>query len=122
MQLAAQHDLVLHQMDVKSAYLNAPIDCEIFMEQAEGFEIQSKRGEKLVYKLRKFPYCLKQSGRNWNSMLHIHLVENNFVQSPTDNCVYTKHEGDNMVVTVVWVDGLIVGANDPELLSETRQF
>ena len=26
MQLAAQHDLVLHQMDVKSAYLNAPID------------------------------------------------------------------------------------------------
>ena len=37
MQLAAQHDLVLHQMDVKSAYLNAPIDCEVFMEQAEGF-------------------------------------------------------------------------------------
>ena len=55
-------------------------------------------------------------------MLHTHLVENNFVQSPTDSCVYTKHEGDNMVAIVVWVDDLIVGANDPELLSENKQI
>ena len=55
-------------------------------------------------------------------MLHTHLKENNFVQSPADNCVYTKHEGDNMVVIVVWVDDLIVGANDPELLSEKKQI
>ncbi len=27
MQLAAQYDLELHQMDVKTAYLHAPIDC-----------------------------------------------------------------------------------------------
>lgn len=122
MQLAAQHDLVLHQMDVKSAYLNAPIDCEIFMEQAEGFEVQSKTGEKLVYKLKKSLYGLKQSGRNWNNVLHNHLVENNFVQSQTDNCVYTKHEGNKIVIIVVWVDDLIVGANDPKLLSENKQI
>jgi len=41
MQLAAQHDLVLHQMDVKTAYLNAPIDCETFIEQPEGFVVDS---------------------------------------------------------------------------------
>jgi Reverse transcriptase (RNA-dependent DNA polymerase) len=29
MQLAVQQDLILHQMDVKTAYLNAPVDCEI---------------------------------------------------------------------------------------------
>ena len=39
LQMAAQHDLVLHQMDVKIAYLNAPIDCEIYIDQAEGFEV-----------------------------------------------------------------------------------
>ena len=39
--IAAQHDLVLHQMDVKTAYLNATIDCEIYMDQAEGFEVPS---------------------------------------------------------------------------------
>ena len=41
MQLAAQHDLILHQMDVKTAYLNAPIDCETFIEQPEGFVVDS---------------------------------------------------------------------------------
>ena len=51
-------------MDVKTAYLNAPIDCEIFMEQLEGYEKAGKNGEKLVYKLRKSLYGLKQSGRN----------------------------------------------------------
>ena len=37
MQLAAQYDLTVHQMDVKGAFLHAPIDHEIFMEQPEGF-------------------------------------------------------------------------------------
>jgi len=49
MQLAAQYDLILHQMDVTTAYLNAPIDCEIFMEQHEGFEVSSNCDDLLVY-------------------------------------------------------------------------
>ena len=36
MQIAAQNDLIVHQMDVKTAYLHAPIDVEIYVEQAEG--------------------------------------------------------------------------------------
>ena len=64
MQMAAQHDLVLHQMDVKTAYLNAPIDCEIYMDQAKGFEVPSENGGRLVYKLNKSLYSLRHSGRN----------------------------------------------------------
>lgn len=48
MQIAAQHDLVLHQMDVKTTYLNAPIDYEIYMDQAEGFEGPLEGEGKLV--------------------------------------------------------------------------
>lgn len=33
MQMAAQYDLGLHQMDVKAAYLHAPMDCEIYIKQ-----------------------------------------------------------------------------------------
>ena len=53
MQLAVQDNLVVHQMDVKTAYLNAPIDCEIYIEQPEGFEQQDKNGVKLVCKFKK---------------------------------------------------------------------
>lgn len=42
MQLAAQYDLELHQMDVRTAYLHAPFHCEVYMEQPEGFEVKSK--------------------------------------------------------------------------------
>ena len=63
MQLAAKLDLTAHQLDVKTAYLNAPIDCEIYLEQAEGYEVPGK-DKKLVCKLNKSLYGLKQSGRN----------------------------------------------------------
>ena len=122
MQLAAQHDLILHQMDVKTAYLNAPIDCEIFMEQPEGFEIPSNCEEVLVYKLNKSLYGLKQSGRNWNGMLHSYLLENNFVQSGVDNCVYVKQIEDKVTVIVIWVDDLIIGASNDLLLHDTKNM
>ena len=58
--------MVVHQMDVKAAYLNAPIDCDIYGKQAKGYEKVGKNGEKLVCKLNKSLYGLKQSGRNWS--------------------------------------------------------
>ena len=74
-------------MDVKTAYLNAPIDCEIYVEQAGGFETpNSDENERLVYTLNKSFYGLKQSGRHWNMLLHKCLIENNFTQS--SDCVY----------------------------------
>ena len=33
----ARHDLEIHQMDVKTAFLNGSLDCEIYMSQSEGF-------------------------------------------------------------------------------------
>ena len=122
MQMAAQHDLILHQMDVKTAYLNAPIDCEIYMDQAEGFEVPPGSEGKLVYKLNKSMYGLKQSGRNWNHVPHCFLLENDFVQSPVDNCVYTKQVGSGLVAMLVWVDDIIIAASDMVLLSKTKEM
>ena len=48
-----QQNLVLHQMDVKMAYLHAPIECEIFIEQLQGYDKESETGEKMVCKLQK---------------------------------------------------------------------
>ena len=37
MQMTVQYDLIVHQMDVKTAYLHAPFDYEIYIEQPERF-------------------------------------------------------------------------------------
>lgn len=78
MQLAAQYGLEWHQMNVKTTCLQALIDHELYMEQSEGFEVKSEMGAKLVCKLNKSLDCLKQSGRNWNEMLHDYLNQNDF--------------------------------------------
>ncbi len=48
LQLALGQNMEAHQMDVKTAYLNAPINCELYIEQPEGFVKYSETGEKLV--------------------------------------------------------------------------
>ena len=55
--IAALNDLDIHQMDVKTAFLNKELDEEIYMEQPEGFIVPSQ-GKK-VCRLVKSLYGLK---------------------------------------------------------------
>ena len=63
--IAAQKDLHLGQMDVKSAYLHSKIEEEIYLEQPRGFVKKANSGQKLVCKLKKSIYGLKQATKNW---------------------------------------------------------
>lgn len=107
-QLAVQNDWMMHQMDVKGAYLHAPIECDVYVEQPDGFKVN---GDKLVWKLNKSLYGLKQSGRNWNCLLQEFLSELNFKQSSADPCVFYKTEKSETVILLVWVDDIIIEKN-----------
>jgi hypothetical protein len=49
--LAASHGLIVHQMDVKTTFLNGELDEEIYMEQPAGFVANDQEG--MVCKLLK---------------------------------------------------------------------
>ena len=93
------------------------------MEQAEGFETpNSDANQRLVYKLNKSLYGLKQYGRNWNMLLHKCLIENNFAQSSVDHCAYRKEVGEKKVFILIWVDNIIPAASGIEIMNETKMI
>jgi len=57
MALVVHYDLELHQMDVKSSFLNGNIEKEIYMVQSESFEAKSSLHR--ICKLKKSIYGLK---------------------------------------------------------------
>ena len=71
--LAAKDNLLLHQMDVTTGFLNWSLEEEVYMNQPVGFATKGK--EHLVCKLKKNIYGLKQSPRCWNVALADHLCD-----------------------------------------------
>jgi hypothetical protein len=61
MALVAHYDLELHQMDVKTAFLNGNLHETVYMAQPEGFVVNEK--EQMACKLNKLIYGLKQASR-----------------------------------------------------------
>ena len=61
--LTAQYDSELDHLDVKTALLHDDLKEEIYIIQSLGFKVTGK--EKLVCKLEKSLYELKQSPRQW---------------------------------------------------------
>ena len=61
--IAAEMGWRIHQMDVKTAFLNGFIEEEVYIEQPQGFEVLGR--ESHVCLLRKELYGLKQAPRDW---------------------------------------------------------
>ena len=117
--LAVNSDFMIHQMDVRRAYLHAPIDFDVYVEQPKGYE---EGGGGMVWKLLKSLYGLKQSGRNWHHILSEFLIQSGFNQSKVDTCVFFKRNGDGSTILLVWVDDIIIVASSDGLMYAVKSL
>nr|GEX08541.1 retrovirus-related Pol polyprotein from transposon TNT 1-94 [Tanacetum cinerariifolium] len=74
-------DLIVFQMDVKTAFLNGIIKEEVYVSQPPGFV--SKQYPDHVYALDKALYGLKQAPRAWYDVLSQFLIDSDFQKVPT---------------------------------------
>ena len=116
--VAAKKNLVLHQMDVTTAFLNGNLEEEVYMKQPEGFV---KSGEEnLVCKLSKSLYGLKQSPRCWNTALDSYLRSLKLMPTDADPCMYTSTEGETVLIGV-YVDDIIIATETTETMTEVKR-
>lgn len=57
-------------------------------------------------------YGLKQARRPWYEILHSYLILIGFNTTSNDNNIYLKVEGENILITEVFVDNIIFGGDD----------
>lgn len=101
--LANEQKLLVHQMDVTTAFLNGKLSETIFM-QLPCDEI----GNSQVVHLHKSLYGLKQASRSWNERFDTVIKQLGFTQLKSDSCVY-KSKSRNLILVLYVDDILIVG-------------
>ena len=119
MTLVAHFDLELHQMDVKTTFLNGNLDEDIYMEQPEGFA--KKVNEHLVCKLKKSIYGLKQASRQWYIKFNNTITSFGFKENTIDQCIYLKINGSKFIFLILYVDDILLASSDLALLRETKE-
>ncbi|GJS85347.1 putative ribonuclease H-like domain-containing protein [Tanacetum coccineum] len=73
---AAHMNMVVYQMDVKTAFLNVNLWKEVYVSQPDGFVDPDNPNH--VYKLKKSLYGLKQDPRAWYDMFSSFLISQDF--------------------------------------------
>jgi hypothetical protein len=104
--LAAKMKWKLHQMDVKTNFLNGVIKEEVYIEKPQGFEVEDRKSH--VCRLKKALYGLKKAPRAWHGHINSFLTSLNFTKSKADSNLYFKVMNDEPVILLLYVDDLFL--------------
>ena len=115
--IAAARDYNLTSIDIKQAYLQADLQEDLYMSMPPGLAGKDSDGNRLIVKLRKSLYGLKQAGREWGQLLTSFLVDYGFTRSSIDVCMYTYHSGSSFIWLLIWVDDAVIVDNASALRS-----
>ncbi|KXZ50459.1 hypothetical protein GPECTOR_16g633 [Gonium pectorale] len=115
--VAAAQRLIIHQLDVKTAFLNGELEEELWMQQPPGY---SNGDPQLACRLRKSIYGLKQAPRCWYEKLSSDLGSIGFVPSSADAALFVQSSPAGTVYALCHVDDLLVAAACEQQLAASK--
>ncbi|GJY49327.1 putative ribonuclease H-like domain-containing protein [Tanacetum coccineum] len=107
---AATKNMIIYQMDVKTAFLNGDLQEEVFVSQPEGFKDPDNPTH--IYRLKKALYGIKQVPRAWYDTLLKFLMANNFFKGVVDPTLFTRKSGKHIPLVQIYVDDIIFASTD----------
>nr|GFA34582.1 retrovirus-related Pol polyprotein from transposon TNT 1-94 [Tanacetum cinerariifolium]GFA35822.1 retrovirus-related Pol polyprotein from transposon TNT 1-94 [Tanacetum cinerariifolium] len=93
---AAHKNMVVYQMDVKTAFFNGNLREEVYVSHPDGFVDQDNPNH--VYKLKKALYGLKQSPRTRHDMLSSFLISQDFSKGSLDPTLFIHRNGNDLLL------------------------
>ncbi|GKF41055.1 retrovirus-related pol polyprotein from transposon TNT 1-94, partial [Tanacetum coccineum] len=93
----AHKNMVVFQMDVKTAFLNGILKEEVYVSQPEGFVNQDHPNH--VFWLKKALYGLKKAPRAWYDLLSKFFLSQKFVKGVVDSTLFTQQEGNDLILS-----------------------
>ena len=116
--IATVYKLEIHQMNVKTAFLNGDLEEEIYLEQPEGFIVPGQ--EQKVCRLIKSLYGLKQVPKQWHAKFDEVMLSNGFKINKRDKCVYVKQTHNCFVILCLYVDDMLITGSDGETIKKIK--
>ncbi|GJR57009.1 retrovirus-related pol polyprotein from transposon TNT 1-94 [Tanacetum coccineum] len=98
-------------MDVKTTFLNGILKEEVYVSQPGGFIDQDHSIH--VFRLKKALYGLKQASRAWYDLLSKFLLSQQFVKGAIDPTLFTRKEGEYIILVQIYVDDIIFAFTNP---------
>ena len=111
--IGTQFDMEIEHSDVDTAYLEAKLQEEVFIEQPHAF----KKGNK-VCRLHKALYGLKQSAREWYDTLKKRLEEMGYTSIQKDHAVFIHQNNGSIIAT--YVDDLLILAHTRDTMNDIK--
>lgn len=118
--IAALRNLEIHQMDVKTAFLNGDLEEEIYMKQPEGFVLKGQ--EHKVCRLVKSLYGLKQAPKQWHEKFDNVMMTNGFIINECDKCIYIKVTPNGYILLGLYVDDMLIIGSNNEMIIQTKSM
>jgi hypothetical protein len=120
--IAASEGLVLHQMDVKTAFLNSVLTQPFYMFPPPRLGINIPKGHAL--RIEKGLYGSKSSNRDWNIEITTTLKKNGFIQIFADFCLFIKQDAQKSetVIIALYVDDLLLAGSSEQALIPVKAF
>ena len=115
---AAAHNWPVHQMDVVTAFLYGLMEGpDVYVKLPPGYPIpphlRHLPPEKLMGKLKKALYGIKQAPRLWNDTIDKFMLDHGFTRSNSDACLYWRDTalssgGVDRLFVGIFVDDIVI--------------
>ncbi|TMW59504.1 hypothetical protein Poli38472_004573 [Pythium oligandrum] len=109
---------ILEQLDVDTAFLNADLKEDVYIEPPEGLKVDGD----CVLKLNKALYGLKQAGNAWFKTIHGALIDLGFKPCGSDTCIYVGRAGGDTTYICLYVDDMVVGGRTQTRVDEVKKL